>query len=101
MSRIIFIVLALFVVWRVLSSNGKRRSDGGLGADSFSRFSPRQRRRRLDLDRDLPDPSPEELIQCSDCGTFVPRGRALLGEGDDVFCNQTCRVNHDGSTNEA
>ncbi len=101
MSRIVFIVLALFVVWRVLSSLGKRSAAGGLGADSFSRFSPQQRRRRLDLDGEPPDETPEELLRCVHCGTYVPRGRALPGEGNDVFCNQACRVHHDGNTHEA
>ena len=95
MQRIVFIVLALFVIWRVLSSLGKRTSAGGLGADSFSRFSPRQRGRRLNLDPDPSITTPEELLQCSGCGTFVPRARALPGEGGDFFCNQRCRGGHD------
>ncbi len=90
MPRIVFIVLALFLMWRVLAALGRRRSAGDLGADSYSRFSPRQRRRRLDLDGAAEEPSPEELCECQQCGTFVPRGRALAGDGGSVFCNQTC-----------
>ena len=91
MPRIVFLVLALFLMWRVVAALGKRRSAGGLGADSYSRFSPRQRRRRRDLDREHEQHAPEELCECRDCGTYVPRGRALPGEGDDVFCSQSCR----------
>jgi len=91
MPRIVFFVFALFLMWRVLSALGKRRSAGGLGADSYSRFSPRQRRRRLDLDNEEEQHPPEELSECRYCGTYVPRGRALPGKGDDVFCTRNCR----------
>jgi hypothetical protein len=97
MPRIVFIVLALFVLWRVLASLGKRRAAGGLGADSYSRFSPRQRRRRLDLD-DPAEPTPEELLRCAECGTYIPSGRVLVGEGDAVFCGSACRKLHAGGT---
>lgn len=91
MPRIVFIVLALFLVWRVLAALGRRRFAGDLGADSYSRFSPRRRRRRLDLDGAAEESSPEELCECLQCGTYVPRGRARVGEDGSVFCNQTCR----------
>lgn len=91
MQRIVFIVLALFVLWRVLRAFGKRAAASGLGADSYSRFNPRQRRRRLDLDDEPRPNSPEELVQCGRCGTYVPAGRALVGEDGDVFCSQSCR----------
>jgi len=91
MSRIVFFVLALFVIWRVLSAVGKRRASSGLGADAYSRFNPRQRRRRKNLDDVRRQASPEELLQCAGCGVFVPKGRAVLGEGSDVFYCQECR----------
>jgi hypothetical protein len=102
MPRIIIFVLALFVMWRVLSSLGKRRASGGLGADSYSRFSPQQRRRRMDLENDSPNPSPEELAECAQCGIYVPVGRALFAQRETVFCGERCRQAHrDGSSNEA
>ena len=94
MPRIVFFVLALFVLWRLLSAIGKRGSSTGLGADSYSRFHPRQRRRRMDLDDAPPTGRPEELFRCVQCGTYVPDGRALTGEGDDVFCSESCRREH-------
>lgn len=101
MPRIVFFVLLLFVVWRLLSSLGKRRASGGLGADSYSRFSPRQRRRRLDLEHDPSEVSPEELSECAHCGTFVPTGRALIGRGDAVYCGEKCRQeNLNGGSSE-
>jgi hypothetical protein len=87
MSRIVLVVLALFVVWRLLSALGKRVVSQGLGADSFSRFSPNQRRRRAEQG----DPGPEELLECATCGTFVPTGRALPGADRRVYCSAACR----------
>lgn len=94
--RIVFIVLALFVVWRVLSALGKRMVSGGLGADSYSRFSPRERGRRRDLDHDRSSGSPEELVGCAQCGTYVPRGRTLAGESGGAFCGPSCRSEYEG-----
>jgi hypothetical protein len=94
MPRIVFFVLALFVLWRLLSAIGKRGSSTGLGADSYSRYHPRQRRRRMGLDDTSPPGRPEELLRCVQCGTYVPDGRALTDEEDDVFCSESCRHEH-------
>lgn len=99
MPRIVFFVLALFVLWRLLSALGKRSSSAGMGADSYSRFHPRQRRRRMDLDDQSRPKSAEELFRCVECGTYVPSGRALIGEGDDVFCSQSCRDEYRAESN--
>jgi len=91
MQRILFIVLVLFVVWRLLGALGKRVASSGLGADSYSRFAPRQRRRRKEQSRENADRHPEELVPCLGCGTFVPTGR-ILGDGEGrVFCSDACR----------
>ena len=87
MSRIVVVVLALFVLWRLLTAVGKRASSRGFGADSYSRFSPEQRRRRTEQR----PRGPEELLQCSTCGTFVPKGRALPATDGRVFCGPECR----------
>jgi hypothetical protein len=91
MSRIVLFVLALFVIWRVLASLGKRAASAGHGADSFSRFSPRRRRRRLDERRTPSGGVAEELLPCSTCGTFVPSGRAVIDDRNGVFCSEHCR----------
>lgn len=98
MPRIVFIVLALFVMWRVLSALGKRRVSDGFGADSFSRFSPRERGRRRSVDHDRSVESPEELIRCAQCGTYVPRGRVLPDESGGAFCGPPCRNEFGGQT---
>ena len=90
MSRIVFLVLALFVVWRVLSSLGKRAAAAGHGADSYSRFSPRKRRHRLDERSEAVDRGPQVLVPCSGCGTFVPGGRVVKNDDGRVFCSESC-----------
>jgi ribosomal protein L32 len=97
MSRIVLFVLVLFVVWRLLSSFGKRASSQGLGADSYSRFSPRKRRQRRMEHR--PGTS-EELVACARCGTYVPRDRALPGPGGSALCGETCDAETDRSSHE-
>jgi hypothetical protein len=91
LSRIVIIVLVLFVAWRVLTSLGKRASATGHGADSYSRFSPRSRRRRMDQRPGGRDPALEELLPCAGCGTFVPVDRALRGTDDLLYCSEACR----------
>lgn len=96
LPRIVFIVLALFVMWRVLSALGKRRVADGFGADSFSRFSPRERGRRRGLERDPSADSPEELVRCAKCGTYVPQGGVLPEESGGAFCSRSCRDEFEG-----
>ena len=90
MQRIFLIVLALFLVWRVLSAFGKRAAKAGFGADSFSRFSPEQRRRRRERDSAGDGARPEELLECLRCGTYVPGGRAFRDEAGRPFCGEPC-----------
>jgi hypothetical protein len=91
MPRIVFVVLALFLVWRILSAIGKRASGSNFGADSFSRFAPRQRRRRMDEQSERVCQRPEELLLCLGCGTYVPAERALTDGNGQVFCSEACR----------
>jgi hypothetical protein len=96
MPRIVLVVLALFLVWRILSAIGKRASSSKFGADSFSRFAPRQRRRRMDERRERTGQGPEELLLCESCGTYVPSGRSITDGGGSVFCSETCRTSAAG-----
>ncbi len=92
MPRIVLMVLALFVLWRLLSAIGRRLSNDAHGADSYSRFSPRARRRRRDAaGTDADRAAPEALVQCASCATFVPRGRALPAVGGELACSERCR----------
>ena len=90
MQRILLVVVALLVVWRILSVLGKRLSEKAPGADSFSRYSPEARRRRKQWSSEQRGEA-EELIECSSCGTFVPAGRALAGDRGGSFCSDDCR----------
>ena len=89
MQRILLVVIALLVVWRILVTIGRRLSEKAPGADSFSRFSPEARRRRRQWAGN--EPGVEELVECFACGTFVPVGRALSDGESRVFCSEDCR----------
>jgi hypothetical protein len=92
LTRILFVVVVLLVLWRLLAAWTSRSRRSGLGADSYSRYSPNQRKRRREWARQHREAVPEKLVACSYCGTLVPVGKAL-GSGDDaVFCQDSCRV---------
>jgi hypothetical protein len=87
----LLVVVVLLVVWRLVAAWGKRSSRHGLGADSYSRYSPGQRKRRREWARQRAVESPEKLVACAECGTLVPVGKAL-GAGDEkVYCQVSCR----------
>jgi hypothetical protein len=90
MYRILLIVVVLLVVWRVLATIGRRLSERAPGADSFSRFSPEARRRRRQWSGEQAG-GVEELVECVQCGTFVPAGRALTAANRGSCCSEECR----------
>ncbi len=90
MQRILFVVIVLFVLWRLLSARGRRLGDDAPSADSYSRFSPRKRRRRRDWARESNE-GPERLVACAHCGTFVPAERALAESSGASYCGPSCR----------
>ena len=51
--RILLIVAALYLIWRVLGAVGRRRSAEMAGAEDFSKFSARSRERRSGFDGDV------------------------------------------------
>ena len=91
LSRILFVVVVLLVVWRLLAAWTTRSRRSGLGADSYSRYSPNQRKRRREWARQSRETAPEKLVACSYCGTLVPVGKALGSGEDAVFCQDSCR----------
>jgi len=91
LQRILLLVLALFVVWRLLVALGRRVGRSGHGADSFSRFSAERRRRRQEWEARRRDDRPDELVACSRCGTYVPSRRALSSGSGAVYCSPSCR----------
>ncbi len=87
LQRVLIIVLALYLIWRMLSAKGKRVHKSAAGAEDFSKFSGRSRERRMRQQRQRT----EQLLPCSTCGTFVPSERALGDGGELVFCSELCR----------
>jgi len=87
LQRVLIMVAVLYLVWRVLSSRGKRMREHAAGADDFSRFSARSRARRARQRRE----QAERLLGCENCGTFVPADRILTAGDGKVFCSEACR----------
>lgn len=87
MSRVLFFVIVLFLVWRVLLALGRRAARRSPGADGYSRFSPDRRRAR----RQVAEESREELVACTVCGTYVPARRALPAGDGKFVCSTACR----------
>jgi len=79
MRRIAFVVLLLYVVWRVLKVWTSVVLKKSRGAEDYSRFSPRNRQRKNTAE------GAAELGCCSVCGTHVPTER-LVGTGSGEFC---------------
>ncbi len=90
LQRILIIVLALYAVWRLLAAAGRRVAKSSPGADSYSRFSPHQRRQRRQWAAD-PEVGVEKLVACSVCGTLVPSRRLLSAASGRVVCSEACR----------
>jgi len=89
MQRLLFIVVVLFVAWKILAVWGKRLVSKGAGAEDFSRFSARSRDRRRRVHEQRAQQAPE-LLACSTCGTLVPTDRAVAGAAGLLFCSPEC-----------
>lgn len=87
LQKVLIVIAALYIVWRLLTARGRRMADTGAGADDFSRFSYRSRKRRQRQQRQRA----EELLQCAACGTYIPAERALTAGDDRVFCSESCQ----------
>ena len=81
MERWLLIVVVLYVVWRVLYSQGRHLLRTSRGADDFSRFSRDPRQRRGDGTADL-----DTLVVCDRCGVVMPRSAAVTGDGGERCC---------------
>jgi hypothetical protein len=90
LQRVLLIVVILLVIWRIVAAWGKRLVREGMGADSYSRFSPFERRRRRNWSQSS-NTEPEELVACSSCGTYIPTRRALTSGAGGHYCSEDCR----------
>ena len=91
MSRLLLIVIALYVLWRVLGLWGRRITREGAGSQDYSRFSGRRRDRS---DRGEAEPH-RDLVEWVGCGTYVPEDRGSLTADGRVFCSSRCRSEHE------
>ncbi len=85
MGRLLVLLLLLYILWLAVQSfMQKLRAATGSGALR----SPAPAARSAAAPS---APSPEILLACAACGTFVPASRALPGGGTEVFCSEECR----------
>ncbi len=82
MFKILFLIIILFIFITVYSF--KKRIDGIL--DSFFPSKNRHKSDKSEL---------EELIQCDNCGVYVPKSQAIRKirlKGEDLyFCSPKCK----------
>jgi hypothetical protein len=100
MQRILLVVAVLLLVWRVLAAIGRRLVERAPGADSYSRYAPAARRRRRQWSGNATG-AVEDLVECAECGTFVPAGRALGDADGRSFCSHDCCERAAGGTADA
>lgn len=81
MERLLLIVVVLYVVWRVLHSQGRHLLRTSRGADDFSRFS-RDPRRQFEEGAVEGD----RLMVCDRCGVVVSEAAAATGDGGERLC---------------
>lgn len=81
MGRVFVLALLLYILWMAVGNFMQRLK----AAVSSGAFQPPPVRSAA------APPSPEVLLPCAACGTFVPASRALAGKGAEVFCSAACR----------
>ena len=62
MSKFLLLILVVLAVWWL--SKGFRRKDAA---------------------KDAPEAAPEQMVNCSHCGLYLPQSEAIA-EGDKFFC---------------
>ena len=71
MGRFLVLALLLFILWMAVGNFVQKL--------------------RAAVSGDAP-PSPEILLPCAACGTFVPASRVVPGKGAEVYCSEECRM---------
>jgi len=83
MGRFLVLLLLLYILWLAVQ-NFMQRLRAATGSGALRPQAPAARSAAA-------SPSPEILLACAACGTFVPASRALPGGGTAVFCSEECR----------
>jgi hypothetical protein len=87
MGRFLVLALLLYVLWLAVESFMQKLR----AASSSGAFRP-----QAPAARSGAAPSPEILLACAACGTYVPVSRAVPGQGTEVFCSEECRAQGSG-----
>jgi uncharacterized protein len=62
LSKLLLLILAVVAVWWL--ARGSRRKDAA---------------------KDAPEAAPEQMVNCSHCGLYLPQSESIV-EGDKFFC---------------
>lgn len=86
MGRLLVLGLLLYILWMAVG-NFMQKLRSAVSTGALRPAQPPAVRSAK------PTASPEILLPCAACGTFVPASRALAGKGAEVFCSEECRSN--------
>ncbi len=84
MGRLLVLALLLYILWMAVGNFMQKLKSA---VSSGALRQPPQTR----TVRSAPPPTPEVLLPCAACGTFVPASRAVAGKGAEVYCSEACR----------
>ncbi|MBW8875590.1 MAG: hypothetical protein JF614_11560 [Acidobacteria bacterium] len=85
MGRLLVLLLLLYILWLAVQ-NFMQKLRAATGSGTLRPQAPIARSAAAPS-----TPSPEILLACAACGTYVPASRALPGGGTEVFCSEECR----------
>ncbi len=85
MGRLLVLGLLLYILWMAVG-NFMRKLRSAVSSGALQPPRPPAVR------SGSAPPSPEILLPCATCGTYVPASRAVAGSGAEVFCSEACRA---------
>ena len=85
MGRLLVLALLLYILWMAVG-NFMQKLRSAVSSGALRQPPPTRTVRSA-----ASPPTPEVLLPCAACGTFVPASRAVAGKGAEVFCSEACR----------
>jgi hypothetical protein len=89
MGRLLVLALLLYILWMAVG-NFMQKLKSAVSTGALRPPQPPAVRSAAAA----PPPSPEILLPCAACGTFVPASRAWAGKGAEVYCSEKCRMSN-------
>jgi hypothetical protein len=84
MGRLLVLALLLYILWMAVG-NFMQKLKAAVSSGALRPAQPPAGRSAA------APPSPEILLPCAVCGTFVPASRVVAGKGAEVYCSEACR----------